>query len=172
LAAALDKTYKSADHGEWFDVADGDGPIRATLRLGGDELTVHANSEARFDRVLETVCSLDATLTIVDESRQSARDVREAAALAAERSPGEASADPTDLTDPGLAAALDQFVRDYERKWLDEPIPALAGHTPREAASDPTRRGDLIRLLDSFPSGEGNPGVMSPDRLRSALDLR
>ena len=172
LAAALDKTYESANGGEWFDVSDGEGPIRATLRLGDDELTVHANSEARFDRVLETVRSLDETLTIVQESRQPARDPREAAARVAERSSGAASADPADPTDPSLAAVLDQFVRDYERKWLDEPIPALAGHSPREAAADPTRRGDLIRLLDSFPSDEGRPGVMSPDRLRSALDLR
>ncbi|MFL6122612.1 hypothetical protein [Actinophytocola sp.] len=53
---------------------------------------------------------------------------------------------------------LDGFIRDYERKWLDEPIPALAGHTPREAAANPTRRGD--------------PGLMNPDRPRAALDLR
>jgi hypothetical protein len=44
---------------------------------------------------------------------------------------------------------LDEFVRDYETKWLDEPILALDGHTPRQAADDPTRRGDLIKLLDS-----------------------
>ncbi|WP_328993247.1 hypothetical protein OG394_02950 [Kribbella sp. NBC_01245] len=34
---------------------------------------------------------------------------------------------------------------------LDESIPALAGATPRQAAGDPTRRDDLIKLLDSFP---------------------
>ncbi len=67
--------------------------------------------------------------------------------------------------------ALDRFIRDYERKWLDEPIPALAGHTPRQAAADPTRRGDLIRLLDSFPHHD-RPGTMNPDRLRAALDMR
>jgi hypothetical protein len=84
-----------------------------------------------------------------------------------------AGAEPVSAVDPAgpeIAAALEAFIRDYERKWLDEPIPALAGHTPREAAADPTRRGDLIRLLDSFPSGV-TPGRMSPDRLRTALDL-
>jgi len=55
--------------------------------------------------------------------------------------------------------------------WLDEPIPALSGHTPRQCAEDPTRRPDLIRLLDSFPPDTGAPGLMSPERLRSALGL-
>jgi hypothetical protein len=70
-----------------------------------------------------------------------------------------------------VAEALDDFIREYETKWLDEPIPALEGHTPRQAADDPTRRGDLIRLLDSFPADDGTPGRMSPERLRVALGL-
>jgi tetratricopeptide (TPR) repeat protein len=169
LIAALDETYRrDADGLEWVDVTEaGDfEPVRATLRLDAHELTVSTNSEARADRVLDTLHALDTTLTVVTQTRQSAR---EAAALAA-ASPFERSA-ATPAT-PEVAAVLDQFIRDYERKWLDEPIPALAGHTPRQAAADPTRRGDLVRLLDSFPSDQNNPGVMNPDRLRNALDLR
>jgi hypothetical protein len=67
---------------------------------------------------------------------------------------------------------LDEFIREYEAKWLDEHIPALDGHTPRQAADDPTRRGDLIKLLDSFPADDGTPGHMSAQRLRSALGLK
>jgi hypothetical protein len=59
----------------------------------------------------------------------------------------------------------------YEAAWLDEPIPALDGHTPRECADDPSRRPDLLRLLDSFPPHDGQPGTMSPARLRTALGL-
>ncbi|WP_435659186.1 hypothetical protein, partial [Mycobacterium tuberculosis] len=33
-----------------------------------------------------------------------------------------------------LAAALEEFIRDYETSWLDQPIPALDGHTPRQGA--------------------------------------
>lgn len=66
---------------------------------------------------------------------------------------------------------LDEFIREYETKWLDEPIPALDGHTPRQAADDPTRRGDLVKLLDSFPADEGKAGRMSAERLRAALGL-
>ncbi|HEY5179079.1 MAG TPA: hypothetical protein VIJ07_04785, partial [Dermatophilaceae bacterium] len=73
--------------------------------------------------------------------------------------------------DPAIAAALEEMAGKYEAAWLDEPIPALAGHTPRECTHDPTRRPDLIRLLDSFPEDTGRPGTMSPTRLRAALGL-
>ncbi|MGH3478393.1 MAG: SEC-C metal-binding domain-containing protein, partial [Nocardioidaceae bacterium] len=179
LTAKLDQTYQrdDIDTGQWIEYVTTHGAerIRVTLRLDGHELTIHTNSEARIDRVLDTVHPLDPTLTLVNQSRQPARDAREAAALAAPAGEDPAHVDPAhrlDPADPGVAAALDQFIRDYEQKWLDEPIPALAGHTPRQAAADPTRRDDLIRLLDYLPTHHDNPGTMNPDRLRAALDLR
>ena len=105
---------------------------------------------------------------MVDESRRPVRDTREAAELAAQLPAGENALDPDDHE---VAAMLDEFVREYEANWLDEPIPALDGHTPRQAADDPTRRSDLIKLLDSFPADDGTPGRMSADRLRSALGV-
>lgn len=75
-----------------------------------------------------------------------------------------------DPEDPDIAAALDEHIRRYEQQWLDEAIPALGGHTPRQCAADPTRRDELIRLLDSFPQQE-RPGAMSAHRLREALRL-
>jgi hypothetical protein len=177
LTAELNETYPRADDGspEWVEhvTTDGMQRIRATLSLDGHQLTARANSEARIDRVLDTLRMLDPTLTIVDQSRRPARDTREATALAAAtRSAGENPASTVDPTSPELVAALDQFIRDYEQRWLDLPIPVLAGYTPRQAAAEPTRRDDLIRLLDSFPSQHDNPGTMDPDRLRTALNLR
>jgi len=133
LVAELDETYRrDADGPEWVDATSADDleRVRATLSLDEHELTVHTNSEARADRVLDTLRALDKTLTVVNQTRQSAQ---EAAALAAASPSERATAAPA----PEVAAALDQFVRDYERKWLDEPIPALAGHTPRRPP--PTR---------------------------------
>jgi hypothetical protein len=80
--------------------------------------------------------------------------------------------DALDSDDPEVAALRDEFVRDYETKWLDEAIPALGGYTPRQAADDPTRRGDLIKLLDTFPAVAPGGVGMDPDRLRDALGLR
>ena len=175
IEAALDDTYDRVDGDEpprWFEhvTAQGMMRIRAALVLDGHTLRVEANSEKRMDRVLATLARLDPAMNVLDDSRRPLRDAREAVELAKQLPiAGEDALDPDD---PELAAVLDEFVRDYETKWLDEPIPALDGHTPRQAADDPTRRGDLIKLLDTFPAGEAGRGGMDADRLRAALGLR
>ena len=175
IEAALDDTYGRVDGDEpprWFEhvTTQGMQRIRAALVLDGHTLRVEANSEKRMDRVLATLARLDPAMSVLDDSRRPLRDAREAAELAKQLPiAGEDALDPAD---PELATLLDEFVRDYETKWLDEPIPALDGRTPRQAADDPTRRGDLIKLLDSFPAGEADRGSMDADRLRAALGLR
>lgn len=168
LAAALDRVFDRADGDRWHEhvTTQGMQRVRSTLTLDGDELLVETNSEQRMDDVLAKLFGLDPTITVVEDTRESVGDVREFA----ERFPntGEEVPDPQD---PEMAAVLDDFVRTYETNWLDEPIPALAGHTPRQAAADPTRRGDLIRLLDTFPSGAAAGSGMDADRLRAALGL-
>ena len=177
LARALDDTYQREDDqpdgtSVWLEhvVTHGMERIRAHVELRGDELHVHANSMTRFERVLATVRALDPSVIVLSDTREPAGDLRAVQRLAG-RGP-ETSADLLDpATDPAIAAALDEMARKHEESWLDEPIPALAGHTPRECADDPTRRPDLIRLLDSFPQDTDQPGTMSPARLRAALGL-
>ena len=55
-------------------------------------------------------------------------------------------------TDPDYAMAVlrDELTRQAHTKWLDEHVPALDGLTPRQAATDPTRREQLERLLNEF----------------------
>ena len=177
LTEALDDAYDRDDDEPdgalvWFEhvITHGMQRIRAHLELSGEELHVHANSEARFERVLATIRALDPSVRVLRETREPAGDVRAVQRLAARSSATPAALlDPA--ADPAMAAALEEMARTYEAAWLDEPIPALAGHTPRECADDPTRRPDLIRLLDSFPQDTGGPGTMSPARLRVALGL-
>ncbi len=57
--------------------------------------------------------------------------------LARVRGSGAAPA-PSAPPDPALAAALVEFKARHYRDWLDGPIPALGGLTPRQAAA---RRG-------------------------------
>ncbi len=175
MAAALDDTYDRVDGDEpprWFEhvTTQGMQRIRAALVLDGDTLRTEANSEKRMDRVLATLSHLDPEMTVLDDSRRPVHDAREAAELATQLPvSGKGALDPDN---PELAAFLDEFIRDYETKWLDEPIPALDGHTPRQAADDPTRRADLIKLLDTFPTGDAGRGGMDAGRLRAALGLR
>ena len=173
IEAELDDTYDRVDDDEqqprWFEhvTTQGMPRIRASMVLDGDTLRVDANSEKRMDRMLAALARLDPAMTVLADSRRPIRNAREAAELAKQMPIPEG-----DASDPELTAVLDGFIRDYETKWLDEPIPALDGHTPRQAADDPTRRGDLIKLLDSFPAGEAARGGMDADRLRAALGLR
>jgi tetratricopeptide (TPR) repeat protein len=171
LAALLDTAYDRVE-GEhrWFEhvTTHGMERIRATLELDGTDLHVEVNSEARLDRLLARVLELQPGLTLTAETRRPVEDVQEVVSRAPSSGP-QAAVDPTD---PAVAAALADFVRAQERAWLDEPVPALAGATPREAAADPTRRPDLLRLLDTYdvPMPAGAVG-MDPARLRSALGL-
>ena len=80
-----------------------------------------------------------------------------------------------DPDDPEVAAALQSFIVEMERRWCDEPVPALDGKTPRECAADPTRRDALERLLRDFERRAGadpqNTGSFDVARLRALLDL-
>lgn len=175
LTRALDGAYHRAEDQPdgalvWFEyvVTDEMQRIRAHLELRGNQLEVHANSAARFERVLAAIRSLDPSAIVVSETREPAGDLRAIQQRPGRGQPGQLL-DPA--SDPAIAAALDEMVRKHETAWLDESIPALSGRTPRECADDPTRRPDLIRLLESFPQDDRQPGTMSPSRLRAALGL-
>lgn len=195
LAQALDGIYDRADQtndpetdadpdgsqgagvsvARWFEHVTTDGMtwLRATVELVGNQVRVHTNSEARLDRVLAVLRGVEPAIALIGQTRHRARDAREMQQLAA-RFPTagpSGSGKQLDPTDPDVAAALTQFTRDFEHRWLDEPVPALAGYTPRQAATDPTRRDDLTRLLGTFPRDPSNPGLMDPDRLRAELGL-
>lgn len=156
--AVLDEVYVRADDDspQWFEHVPGKPQIRASLKLDGDTVRVETNSEERMDRVLAELARLDPAMTVVEDSRRPMSDFTAS------------SREPIEPDDPEMLAVMDEFIRDYEARWLDESIPALKGLTPRQAADDPTRRGDLIKLLDSFPASARG---MSAERLRAALGL-
>ena len=47
----------------------------------------------------------------------------------------------------GQRQVVHQVLEKHYRKWLDEPLPALADTTPRNAVTDPDRRSKVITLL-------------------------
>lgn len=178
LTKAFDTEYElddtDSEERTWVDTVEVDGlnRIRATLALKNQTVSVFSNSEPRFDRVLEFITSIDPDRVIADEQRQP---------IDFNNLPRDSSADETGAAtalaqqvidqDPELQEALAAMIRGYEDAWLDENIPALNGLTPRQAAADPTRREDVIRLLDSFPTTDQAPGGMDRERLRAALEL-
>ena len=143
LTEALDDDYDRDDDEPdgalvWFEhvITHGMQRIRAHLELSGDELHVHANSEARFERVLATIRALDPSVTVLRETREPAGDEPSSGSPRAARRNR-----PRSSTRPPTRRSLrpwKEMARTYEAAWLDEfRFPRLAGHTPRECANEP-----------------------------------
>jgi len=112
LAQALDDAYARDDEQTdctlvWYEhvITHGMQRIRAHLELGGDQLHVHANSAARFERVLATVRTLDPSATVLDETREPAGDMRAIQQLAA-RDPATPAQSLDLASDPEIAGAI------------------------------------------------------------------
>lgn len=162
LARKLSRRYGKREDATWT-WRDGDrvlGTISVDATPAGPVLTVEAMSVERYETMVEHLLASVPGAEPVGESRNTAAELLDSVVSGSAPSP----------QDPDAAAALGEFVRDCERKWLDDSIPALGGRTPREAVEDPTTRDDVIRLLDSFPQEE-SPGMMSTARLREMLGL-
>ena len=172
--ALLDATYEGDEPGgdRWVEMhaLDEDERIlRATIALDGTRLSITTMSEKRADRVLDGLRSALPGLRVVSDRRRPL----DAAELLRER--GRPS-DAPDRDAAGIALPADvveEVCDRFERRWCDESVPALGGLTPGQAAADPTRLGELIRLIDSFETQPVPPGgiTMRPDRLRRLLEL-
>jgi hypothetical protein len=158
-----DEAHGATDQDRWSDSVDidGDRVIRAWLRREGDELLVDTNSVERFDRIREQLLSDGFVLIDIDDSRD----------LDQIRSQIDSGQRPVDLESPAMPPeAIDQIQDQLEDRWLADSIPAFGGLTPAQALADPTRRADVLRLLDEF---ERRPsmGMASYDMARMRRKL-
>jgi len=148
---------------EMHPIAEDEDVLRATLTFDDGRLRVLTHSEERMDRVLATIASRIDGFTVVSDGR-------------VPLAPDEMPSIPSGFAggQPEIdAETRDEIMAVMENKWISEPVPALGGLTPIEAVADPTRRDDVLRLIDSFPdSGLGSEFMMlRKDKLRKALDL-
>lgn len=139
--------------------------VVAEVELNGNELVGEVNSRQRADTLRATIADAIPDSEFIHDSM---RSIDEAIA---NHEPRELPAQ-VSLNDPAVRETLAAFIADQEDRWLDEPIPALGGRTPRDAVTDPIGREQLSQLLDSFPvPDDSDIGAMNPQRLRSALGL-
>ncbi|MDP9441271.1 MAG: DUF1841 family protein, partial [Actinomycetota bacterium] len=166
--ASLDALLDRDDHMTWSESTEVDGRrwVRGTVSVQQRELVVTANSEVRFSRLREVVEAAIRGLELAAVETTPASEVMS-------HRPGRAPTPPTNPLPPQAAVALAEFMREQEQRWVDESIPALGGLTPRQAATDPTRREQLIALLHDFDRNPLPPGAASFDtgRLRRTLGL-
>ncbi len=178
LVRHLDRTYQTDEKdGAWsehHDLNEDEGVVRATFHLDGGQLHISTNSHERADRILERL-DRAVTVTVVVDDR-----------VPVDLADGVPGARPLGLPDlrrvsdampvvgsAELAELTEQISDQFERRWCDESVPALGGLTPRGAVADPTRREQVVRLIDSFEGHEVADGAftMRPQRLRELLGL-
>ena len=117
-----------------------DGPqhyVRATFRFEGARVRVDVNSRARRDGAIRILEEAGARPRVHSESR-----IEPALYLPA---PGEAVGAPS--ASDGMSK---EAIEAWQRSWPDEPVPALDGLTPREAAASDQHLARLISLLRQF----------------------
>ena len=142
-------------------IGDDENVPVATVRLEEGELQVEAMSEERLESAIETV---DADFGDIAELVR--REVTPIEQRLEERGRS-ASEDDVDLApiDPAERAdLLSGAMTEWMHRWLDEPLPALGGESPREAAGG-ERRGEVVKLLRGIENRaeragrRGEPGV-------------
>lgn len=166
----LDEIYERDGDDTWIEmypISDHERILRATLSLDGDRLTIETASEARIDRVLLTLTSELSGVIVERDEREPLRPGE--LPKPPGRLPG-SNLDPTQMNE-----AMAEIQDHLERRWCDEQVPALGGLTPRQAASDPTRREALQRLLLDFEAHDlhaiPDSITMRPHRLRQLLGV-
>jgi hypothetical protein len=171
-AQRLRKRLVEEAEGVFLETVEVDGRSihRGRVRLDGDAVEVQTNSAERLRRLERLVRSA------APEARLLSLQQRTAQEAMASRDASE-PATPTDLPPEAVASALEAFMAEQEEHWVDEPVPALGGLTPRQAVADQARRTALEALLDDFDwmdahAGPGDMGrSMDPARLRKLLGL-
>jgi hypothetical protein len=179
IAMVLDDMFDRHEGERWADVDHNtiDGVIRGALERQDDRLVVTTNSVEREERILRMLRSAFGDLELVETTHTDLEEARyrledeESISLS---SFGRRTVPENEIDSSEVQAILDKFIRQKEIAWVDESILALHGLTPRQAAKDPTRREELVALLnefDAYPAVGSQAVSFNVDRLRSLLGM-
>ncbi len=139
--------------------------VLGRLQIVGDRVVVEVNSRNRLAKARKW---LEAMPKVRFETMQMVPlDNPESTALD-DRLPDAEPLVPT----PDLIAGLQEYLEDYYLRWLDAPIPALGGQTPRDAVKTEAGRRAVRRMILMMSDPSGVPGVSAPrDMLFRQLGL-
>jgi len=160
---AMDELSRE-DHGSWNWAEERD---RGTLEnvsvcwvsLEGDSVVLRVNSREREERVRKRIDHVLGELVVEVERSDETMDME-----TMQRGPG-----PMEDGQEGEAIPLDvqqqvihQMLAAHYRRWLDEPVPALDGLTPREAVAKRSHRQRVISLLKDIEVDAARRGPDDP----------
>ena len=125
----------------------GPGPLHlGHIRFEGKKLILEVNSRERLERGKRLLMEILGSL--IQHRLDDFRDVHKTLEDFTSKEPLDKSA--RDEIPPDIQAELGaQFIKDYMRQWLDDPIPALGNKTPREACRTKSGREKTRELLKS-----------------------
>ena len=134
------------------------GPVTlGRIEFVGDELILSVNSAQRFAKARKWLEAIDGVTFRDVDVRDFLNEDPE------DRPPDErfAESEPVEIT-PELQAGLqDMFDKQY-MNWLDTPLPALGGRTPREACGTESGRQSVAMLIRTTPDPMGPAPVRVP----------
>ena len=127
-----------------------------SLRVDGNELVAEVMANTRGLRLRSALegaggAALDFLATEAIAMGTNRRDL-------AREEPPSVEADQTLLENADVRHALDDIMERHQRAWLDEPIPALSGKTPREAARSRESRPQVVALLKDIEARQHRTG--------------
>ncbi len=149
--------------------------IIGTITIAATSLTIESNSVKRADELkaaVERACGTNVRYRL--RSAESMDALRERAAQSTPLSNGMLTSE-ADMP-PEVREAMRQMLAKFTAAWPDEPIPALGGATPRDAAQNPKLRPRLVALLKDMESrgpmtGMGAGMAMDIAAIRRELGL-
>jgi hypothetical protein len=132
-------------------VAGMDNVTVGTIEIDASEVCARTNSERRADDLRSRIEAACAGLLV--HTGRERRDMQDMLASAS----GRGTAD-MEATTPPESGEHDALILEFKRRhyaaWPDEPVPALGGLTPREAARRSEARRRLVALLKEFEMNE------------------
>ncbi len=156
--AELERGEEDSPAWSWVEPHEDWTRALGTVRIEGGRLVLETTSRSRAQRgraLLESL--LGERLRFVGEKMEDPRYRLEHPRPAEERKDAAAAG-----IDPTTAAELElQFLDRHYRTWPDEPVPALGGRTPRDAARSPRMRKrvvDLVKLLENQEARRASRG--------------
>ncbi len=153
---------EEADELVWYKKAEGNNRVVGeTVVLGriefvGGELVLSVNSAKRFETARKWLEKLPG---VVFKGVQTRRwDQAENARPLDERI---SRPEPIEMT-PELADSLQEMMDKHYISWLDTPLPALNGKTPRQACQTKAGRQEVTMLIRTMPDPAGPVPIRAP----------
>lgn len=142
--------------------ANWDNTILGHVNVEDRILTAEVNSRKRATRLRREL-----EKRLAGRARLDKTEIRSVESLLAQARERGGDGEPEAGVPPEALAELERMQSAHWDSWVDEPIPALKGQTPREAARSAAGRERLEALLADFELRGGAP----ISRLREALEL-